>query len=101
MFGFPTDKVVHFMMFLPFPILAFLSSSYVAKKWWQSILYVLLLFAIGCAIAAITETVQGMLGTRTADIKDFDADIIALGISSVLVMTVDLVCLPAKKKSLR
>lgn len=88
--GLPTDKVAHFIMFLPFPILAFLSTNWKITKVWKNALLVFLILLLGCSIAALTEYIQGFTMTRTADVKDFYADILSLGISSVFVFLVTL-----------
>ena len=98
MWGLPTDKVAHFLMFFPFPILAFMSSDKVSKKIWHCLLFAVVLFALGTAVAAITETIQGLLGYRSAELSDFKVDILAMGISSVLVMAVDLGCVLKHKR---
>lgn len=96
MFGFQTDKVAHFLMFTPFPILAFLSTNLVSKKWWHSLLAVVIIFLIGAAIAALTEYIQGLTPYRVADVEDFEADLVGMGLTSVIVLVVDLVKLPKK-----
>ena len=52
-FGIPVDKVVHFLMFLPFPFLSFKTFDYLAKKPWQAVLASLVIFAVGCAILTL------------------------------------------------
>lgn len=96
--GLPTDKVAHFIMFLPFPILAFLSCDITTKKAWHSILLVLSLLVAGCVVALLTEYFQGLTGYRTSDIEDFKMDAIALSISSLFVLVVDVTKLPKSKK---
>lgn len=89
-FGLPTDKVAHFIMFLPFPILAFLSTDWKITKVWKSALIVFTIFIIGCGIAALTEYIQSFTVTRMSDVNDFYADIISLFISSAFVFIVTL-----------
>jgi len=88
--GIPTDKVVHFIMFLPFPILSYLSFDHPGKKWWKSLLFVLASLGAGCLVAWGTEFIQGQLSYRTKDLHDFYADSLALLISSVVVLISDL-----------
>lgn len=90
-FGIPTDKIVHFVMFLPFPMLCFWSFNFIALKPWKMILAVLAVFLIGCAIAAGTEIVQSYTSYRTADPKDFQSDVIALGVSTLIFLLIYLV----------
>lgn len=90
-FGIETDKLVHFAMFLPFPILAYFSTGTNPKGPWKALLIVLGILLAGCIIAAATEVVQSMIPDRDADPKDFFADTLALGISSLAVFIIMLV----------
>lgn len=96
LFGIPTDKVAHFLMFLPFPILVFLAYDHVTNKVWSAVLFAVLTFAVGAAIAWGTEYIQGMLPYRSRDVADFRADLLALGISTLGVFITDLVNLPKR-----
>ena len=53
--GIPTDKIVHFLMFFPFPLLAFGGFDKYTTKPWHSFLFVAVLFGIGCLLAGATE----------------------------------------------
>ena len=97
LFGIPTDKLAHFLMFLPFPILAYLAYDHLTNKVWSAILFALATFVIGCLLAYGTEYVQGRLPYRSMDIKDFKADALALAISSVFVFIVDVTHLKKRK----
>lgn len=88
--GIPTDKVAHFIMFLPFPILTFLAYDHLTNKAWNAILFAVLTFLAGAAIAALTEYVQGLLPYRSKDFSDFRADLLALLISTAGVFLVDI-----------
>ena len=81
--GFPADKFVHFVMFLPFPFLMYLTFSPITKNFPKILLHILIIFGIGCSIAAGTEVIQTHLKYRTGDLMDFKADATALAISSV------------------
>ena len=94
--GIPTDKVAHFLMFLPFPILAFLAYDHVTNKFWSAVLFAVLTFAIGVGIAWLTEYVQGMLPYRSREIADLKADLLALGISTLGVFITDITHLPKR-----
>ena len=88
--GIPTDKIVHFCMFLPFPIIARGLFPGKTKKPWHSLLLVLGLFITGCLIAAGTELGQGLTDYRAADPKDFLADGIVLAVGAVIALILDL-----------
>ena len=92
LFGIPFDKVVHFLMFLPFPFLSFKAFDYLTKKSWQAILALLVIFVIGCGIAAATEIGQSHTAYRSGDPNDFLADILALGIATVVTFAISLAC---------
>ena len=89
--GIPTDKVVHFCMFFPFPILAFLAYDKLTGTRRSVIIFALVTFLIGCLIAAGTELGQALLTKhRSGDPADFLADFLALFTGSALATWFDL-----------
>lgn len=88
--GIPTDKIVHFLLFFPFPILCFLTFTGRTRKPAHTVLTVGCVFLTGCVIAAATEIGQSLTDYRSGDILDFAADVTALTISSVAVTIIDL-----------
>ena len=90
LWGIPTDKIVHFLMFLPFPFLAYFAFDRFTEKVWTSILWTTVSFLVGGAFAAGTEWVQSHLPYRTADPADFHADLLALAAGSVIVLILDI-----------
>ena len=90
-FGIPSDKVVHFIMFLPFPFLCFKAFDHLATTPVRAVLIIGAILVIGCAIAAGTEIIQAILPDRTEDIKDFAADTAALCLTSVATLVLHLV----------
>ena len=88
--GIPTDKIAHFIMFLPFPILAFLAYDHITNKPWRAVLFAVLTFTVGAAIAFGTEYIQGMLPYRSQDPADFKADLLALLLSTLVVFIIDI-----------
>ena len=97
LFGLPIDKVVHFLMFFPFPILAFLAYDHLTQTPWQALAALISICAIGGIFAGITEIIQGQLSYRTKDINDFGADCLAIGLSGLLVFIIDVLKMRKKK----
>jgi hypothetical protein len=89
--GIPTDKVVHFLMFLPFPLLAYGALGVRPRSFFLSLLLVAGIFAAGCVLSGGTEVVQSFLYWRSGDLRDFEADALALGISSGIVLLIETV----------
>ena len=96
--GIPIDKIVHFGMFLPFPILAYLAYDHLTNKLSHAILFALVTLTVGLLIAYATEYIQGALPYRSMEMADFKADALALAISCVFVFIVDATHLPVRKK---
>ena len=88
--GIPTDKIVHFLMFFPFPLLAFGAFDKFTTKPWHSLVFVLTVFGIGCLLASATEIGQAYTTYRSGDPHDFLADGLALAISCIIVLVIDL-----------
>ena len=89
--GIPTDKVVHFVMFFPFPILAFLAYDKFTGTVKSVLIFALVTFLAGCLIAAGTEIGQAYLTEyRSGDPTDFLADFLALLTGSVIATWIDL-----------
>lgn len=90
LFGIPADKVVHFLMFFPFPILCHLAFAGWTTKTSHTVLSVSVIFLTGAVIAAATEIGQSFTDYRSGDIIDFTADTISLAVSSMIVLLIDL-----------
>jgi VanZ family protein len=88
--GFEADKVVHFLMFLPFPILFYLAFRWRTRNGWHSLGLTLFILVLGAAIAAGTEYIQDFIPNRASDILDFRADFLALCCASVITFIIDL-----------
>lgn len=86
--GLPSDKVIHFLMFAPFPIMAYLSFDHDRKKS-HSALFVLYAFLFGTFLAMMTEVIQSFIPSRSMELYDFYADVIALLVVSIFVLLVD------------
>lgn len=78
-FGLPVDKAAHFVMFLPFPILA--SLSFIRKEHGigRNLLVLAVLTITGMGIAYGTEVIQAQTGYRAYEIGDFLADAAGIG----------------------
>ncbi len=88
--GIAGDKAVHFLMFLPFPVLTYFAFPHPAGNAWRSVFHAAFILAVGALLAVGTEFVQGFLPYREADTADFTADFIALCLSTLAVLTIDL-----------
>jgi len=95
--GFPTDKVVHFCMFFPFPFLASLCFHSTGKTPWRAVWRTVGIFLTGCLYAGATEVIQDKLGYRCGDRADFLSDAIALAVASLI--TLAIISIKNKKKA--
>ena len=91
LWGIPTDKVFHFLMFIPFPCLAYFAFNRYAEKRRTAVLWTFVTFFIGIVLAAGTEIGQALLTDwRTGDPLDFRADLIGLGVGTLIVIIIAL-----------
>lgn len=89
--GIPTDKLAHFIMFFPFPILAFFAFDRFTESVKSTLLFVGVTFVIGLLLAFGTEWGQAHLTKyRSGEPLDLLADTLSLFISSILVAVVDI-----------
>ncbi len=84
--GIPIDKAVHFMMFFPFPIIAYGSFRPESDRMTVKVAVLLLLYGVGMSLAIGTEHIQGRLGYRSEDIHDFYADLIGMSCSAIFTL---------------
>ncbi len=83
----PSDKVGHFLMFLPYPFLAH-GSSFTGKRKWRDLLFVHL---SGIVIAFVFELLQSTLVSyRTTDPWDLVANIASISLATLILSIVDL-----------
>ena len=82
--GIESDKVVHFLMFLPFVPLGCGCFELRSKGPVRAILAIVAAFATGCAFGGFTEFVQGFIPGRMADIDDFNADAAGLAAGAII-----------------
>ena len=88
LWGIPMDKVVHFLMFFPFPLLAYLAFNRYREQRWAAVTWAVGALACGCAFAAFTELVQSRLPYRSGDPADFKADFLALAACTVFILVI-------------
>ena len=89
--GIPSDKLVHFCMFFPFPILAFLAFDKYTETPRTTFLYSGLTWVLGMLLALGTEWGQAHLTTwRSGDPMDLLADGLSITISTLIVIIWDL-----------
>lgn len=72
--GLPADKAAHFLMFLPYPILASLSFIDNKSGTGRNITTLTILTIVGFGLAYGTEMLQAHTGHRSYEIGDFIAD---------------------------
>lgn len=89
--GIPADKLVHFCLFFPFPILAFLAFDKYKETPRTTFLFSGITWVLGMLLALGTEWGQAHLTTwRSGDPLDLAADALALTLGTVLVILWDL-----------
>jgi len=89
--GIPTDKLVHFCMFFPFPILAFLAFDKFTETPKSTFLFSGITWVLGMLLAFGTEWGQAHLTDyRSGDPWDLAADALSITLSTVLVIIWDL-----------
>lgn len=85
LWGVRIDRVVHFLMFLPYPILAIPVFNLSRKNSELKIIRCILIIISGIVFAAATELIQNyLLAARDGDIIDFKADLLGLATGLVL-----------------
>lgn len=86
LFGLPADKVVHFLMFLPFPVLIYMMLFEKARKKWLDTLILAGGMALGLCAALGTEFLQSLTQYRSADIHDVYADMQGICLGGIIVL---------------
>lgn len=89
--GIPMDKWVHFLMFTPFPVLAYLAFDQYEKTPRQGLGFVAAIYLTGIFLAFATEWGQAhFTETRVGDPLDFAANSIGLTLGSLAVLWIHL-----------
>ena len=85
--GIPSDKLVHFCMFFPYPILAFLAFDRFTDTPKSTFLFSGITWVLGLLLAVATEWGQAHLTDyRSGDPWDLLADALAITLSTILVI---------------
>jgi len=82
--GIPIDKVIHFIMFVPFVALSYLSFDFLRGKGVKPVFIVLAMILVGALFAVATEVGQSLTSYRSGDPRDFLADSIGLAFSTLI-----------------
>ena len=85
--GLPIDKVLHFLMFLPYPVLSGLVFINKDQKLSAVTAVMLILVATGIGVAYGTEMIQSQTGYRSYEIADFYADLAGITAGTVLAIS--------------
>ena len=94
--GLPIDKVFHFLMFLPYPILSSLSFITRGTGTSKNMTILIVLIILGIGISYGTEVIQAHTGYRSYDLGDFYADM--TGIAAGTIFTVVYIAYTKLKK---
>ena len=89
--GIPFDKIAHFVMFLPFPILSGMTFIPKDSGIQMKLATMVILMIAGTGMACGTEHLQAMTDYRSCDMKDFIADL--LGIVSGTLISISTILL--------
>lgn len=89
-FGIPADKIVHFLMFFPFPILTWLAFFKDEENKLKKTAILATVVAGGIVLAAGTEVAQAFTEYREGDILDFAADCAGMAAGFAVVVTASL-----------
>lgn len=76
--GLPMDKIAHFLMFLPFPVLASLTFIDDSLRLGNALAVLAVILVTGTGMAYGTEQLQALTGYRSNDLADFLADLTGL-----------------------
>lgn len=82
LWGIPLDKAAHFLMFFPYPIIAYIAFKPMSNRKWLHLLILAAVFAGGLFLAMGTEKLQGLSEYRSYEITDFYADVFGMECST-------------------
>ena len=72
--GLPKDKVVHFLLFFPMPVMTYLAFPKLRNTPRRYLRFSIIVFICSIAFGAMTEAVQWLTGYRQCDWGDLLAD---------------------------
>lgn len=85
--GIPLDKMVHFLMFMPFPVLGYMSfKPYNKGSSWKDFAVLAVLCILGAGFALSTEKIQSLTSYRSYEQADVLADFIGLSTGALMVL---------------
>lgn len=84
LFGIPMDKVAHFLMFLPYPILGAVSFMHKETGIWRNLAVLAVIAIVGAGLAYGTEVIQAQTDYRAYEITDFVADMTGIATGTLL-----------------
>ena len=79
------DKIVHFIMFAPYPVLMFITVDNHSGSLMKRLITLSLVLASGAALALGTEIIQGTTEYRSFELWDLAADIAGILTSTMAV----------------
>ncbi len=82
--GIPIDKILHFLMFLPYPILAGLSFMNSRIGLIRNLIILTAIIITGIGVSYGTEVIQSHTEYRSYEINDFYADLTGIATGSLL-----------------
>ena len=87
LWGIPKDKIAHFCMFFPFPIIFYLAFPKLRNTPRRYLKFSILALATGVATGLAIEIIQGWSGYRSCDMTDLLADFCGLA-AAVLILQI-------------
>ena len=91
-FGLPIDKIVHCLMFIPFPVLSGLVFLKADDNIWKMAVITAVLAVLGAGLAYGTEQLQALTDYRSCDIHDYYADLTGIAAGTAGLTALFLLC---------
>ena len=82
--GIPIDKILHFIMFIPYPVLSGMVFISKEQKRYTAIATLFILALTGIGVSYGTEMIQSHTDYRSYEIADFYADIAGIAAGSII-----------------